>query len=287
MPAKRSSAAAFPGRSTIWPDDFSGEQAVGDLEGIRSHKVEAQFVDEAVGDLTESAAHERQPNTRGASGSLEPRVRAPGVSTSESRTSANTDSGKPLEQRHTFAQQRLLEVQFAAHRSLRDGGHLLGAARTVGKMVDDLTAHERRVDVHDNEPLLRERVREPLRCTATSTCSDGACPGALQGAYVLLPAAAARPPRRPSRRRCRSPPAAASPDSRAPAPALPPPPPAPAPPAAPGCRPSSPAANGPSTPSVNPRPAPPAARRPRPGTPPGCRAGDSRPAAGPARAGTG
>jgi hypothetical protein len=58
---------------------------------------------------------------------------------------------QPLEQRHAGAQ-RGLEVELALHRLPGDLGDLRLAAGLGGQHLDDLALHERRVDVHHDEP---------------------------------------------------------------------------------------------------------------------------------------
>jgi hypothetical protein len=50
-------------------------------------------------------------------------------------------------------QQRLGEVELAAHRRFRDAGDLVLAARVGGDHLDDLALDQRGVDVHDHEAL--------------------------------------------------------------------------------------------------------------------------------------
>src|SRR5690606_32095795 len=57
-----------------------------------------------------------------------------------------------LEQRDPAAQ-RLLEVEFAAHRLGGDPGDLVGAAGVLGEQLDDLALDQRGVDVHHDQVL--------------------------------------------------------------------------------------------------------------------------------------
>lgn len=80
------------------------------------------------------------------------RVRAPGVSRTSERTLSTTDSSSPASNSHPGVQ-RLLEVQFAAHRRGRHLGDLILAARVRREQLDDLVLDEGGIHIHHHQPL--------------------------------------------------------------------------------------------------------------------------------------
>ena len=79
-------------------------------------------------------------------------MRAPGVRTSEVGDRSELRCRQAFQQRHPLTQ-RLFEVEFAAHRQLGDCRDLFATSGAFGQHLDDLTANQRRVDVHHDKPL--------------------------------------------------------------------------------------------------------------------------------------
>ena len=92
------------------------------------------------------------PTTKPSRLSVRTNVRAPGRQPDPGADPVDRGLVEPGEQPDALAQ-RTLEVQLAGHRPRGRRRHLGPAARLVGEQLDDLVHDQRRVDVHDDEPL--------------------------------------------------------------------------------------------------------------------------------------
>lgn len=148
--AKRSSARALPGRSTISPTTRPVKPAVHDLKGVGGRIVDAEIGHEGVGDLGEAAAHDRKAIVEPLEG---PHQRARAGGEDDLLGDLLEDLlRQPFEQRDP-PDQRLGEVELAAHGVVGDPGDLVQAPGVPGQQLDDLVLDQRRVDVHHDEAL--------------------------------------------------------------------------------------------------------------------------------------
>ena len=177
--ANRRSSRALPARSTISPVDPAGELPVDDLQGVGRGEVQPEPLLQIVGDLGEAAgddadlvAEPLQRTDQGAGARRQPHLGAHLV---------HHRRVEPRQQRHPRVQ-RLLEVQLAAHRRPPSPRRPSSSQPGVrGEELDHLVLDERRVDVHDDQPLRPavqpgrddrhvdaecRRPRWPARCAA-------------------------------------------------------------------------------------------------------------------------
>src|SRR5690606_17462566 len=128
----------------------SGDLAVLDLQRVGGGVVDAEVLDEGVGDLGEAAADDGELVVEALEG---PDHRAgPGGQLELAADLVYGGRVEPGEQRDPLAQ-GALEVELAAHGGLGDLGDLVEAAGVLGEQLDDLALDEGGVDVHDDEPL--------------------------------------------------------------------------------------------------------------------------------------
>ena len=138
-------------------DHSSGELPVDDLEVVGAPVVELEALGEGRKDLVETPGH----NGDGVPGLVIRRDELFGAGGEEHGLAHSIDDllGKSL-QCPDAGVQALGEVELAPHGRLRDGGDLGALARVLGEELDDLLLDEGRIDVHDQELVLRI----PHRC---------------------------------------------------------------------------------------------------------------------------
>jgi len=125
-------------------DQPAGESSVPDLEGVGRGVVDPEVGDESVGDLGEAAADDGNAVVEPLEGAHE----GAGARGQQHGAAYVVEGllGQAGEQAHP-RQQRLGEVELAAHRLLGDGCHLGAAPGVLGQHLDHFALHQGGVDV--------------------------------------------------------------------------------------------------------------------------------------------